>query len=368
MMWSQYRYNALPLSIESPPSTAAKSAESDTWLMRFCHTGVTFLCFLIMIITLPISIWFSVKIVPDYERIVIFRLGRVRPPKGPGLILLVPLIDQFQRVDMRTRAFSIQPSKVKSRDDVLVSLRADVCFRVCDPVLSVMSVQDLNFFIQHTSENLLAQSLGRKYLREIYGDRLRIAEHLKEDINEQVKAYGVCVDHTELQLEAVLRPQEEQVNVPVTPPGFGSPGGLEQMVVQLVSLAKQSMTTSSSSSSSSSSVAAFTLQQMASQLEGIISESLVSEVGSSYQLYVTLHSGGNISYYIDLTSGSGSCGWGIFPGTPDVTLAMTEADLMCLINGDLSPLTAYTTGRLRVVGDLRTALLLENVLRRIAGR
>lgn len=317
-----------------------------------------------MIITLPISIWFSIKIVPDYERMVIFRIGRVRPPKGPGLVLIVPFIDQIQRVDMRTRAFSIQLSKVKSRDDMLVSLRADVHFRVCDPVLSVMSVQDLNFVIQHTAENLLAQSLGRKYLREIYGDRVRIAEHLKEDVNEQVKVYGVFIDHVELQLHAVLRSPEENVTVPITTSALGPPGGFEQMVAHLVSLAKQTVTTDSLPSP----VADFSLQQMASQLQGILSESLVSEVGSSYQLYVTLHSGENVSYFIDLTSGCGSSGWGVFPGTPDVTLEMTEADLMHLIKGDLSPLIAYSTGRLRVVGDLETALKLEKVLRKIAER
>lgn len=364
MMWNQYRYSALPLSLEPLPSSTAKPAKSEIWLMKFCHTVITCLCFLIMIITLPVSIWFSIKIVYDYERMVIFRLGRVQPPKGPGLVLIVPLIDQYQRVDMRSRAFSILPSKVKSRDDVLVSLRADVHFRVCDPILSVMSVQDLNFVIQHIAENLLAQSLGRKFLREIYGDRVRIAEHLKEDINEQVKVYGVCIDHTEVQLEAVLRPKEENVNVTVPPPSLGPTGGLEQMVAQLVSLAQQTITTDSSSSP----VADFSLQQMASQLEGILSESLVSEVGSSYQLIVTRNSGESVSYFIDLTSGSGSSGWGVFPGSPDVTLMMTEADLMCLIIGDLSPMTAYSSGRLQVIGDLRTALQLEKVLKRIAGR
>ncbi|XP_040198941.1 stomatin-like protein 1 isoform X1 [Rana temporaria] len=365
MMWNQYKYTTLPLSLEPLPSNAAKSAKSEIWLMKFCHTAITCLCFLIMIITLPVSIWFSIKIVYDYERMVIFRLGRVQPPKGPGLVLVVPLIDQFQRVDMRSRAFSIQPSKVKSRDDVLVSLKADVHFRVCDPILSLMSVQDLNFVIQHTAENLLAQSLGRKYLKEIYGGRVQIAEHLKEDINEQVKVYGVCIDHTEVQLEAVLRPHEENVNVPVLSPALGPTGGLEQMVAQLVSLAQQTV---AATDSSPSPVADFSLQQMTSQLEGILSESLVSEVGSSYQLIVTRNCGESVSYFIDLTSGSGSSGWGVFPGNPDVTLMMTEADLMCLIKGDLSPMTAYAAGRLQVIGDLRTALQLEKVLQRIAGR
>lgn len=69
---------------------------------------------------------------------------------------------------------------------------------------------------------------------------------LQEDINEQVKVYGVCIDHTELQMEAVLRAHEDQVNVPITTPALGFPGGLEQMVAQFVSLAQQTVATSSS--------------------------------------------------------------------------------------------------------------------------
>ncbi|XP_068131836.1 stomatin-like protein 1 [Hyperolius riggenbachi] len=361
-MWNQYKYTSLPLSLESPSSITAKSAAYDTWLTWCCHMVITGLSILVLIITLPVSIWFSVKIVPDYERMIVFRLGRVRPPKGPGLILLVPFIDRFQMVDMRTRAFSVQPSKVKSRDDVLVSLRADVHYRICDPVLSVMSVQDLNFVIQHTADNLLAQNLARKYLREIYGDRVRIAQHLKEDLNENAKPWGVCVDHVELQLEAVLRSHEDNMNVTITPPAVNLPGGLEQMITQFVSMVKQTTATDTSQLP----VAGLSLQQMTSQLEGVMSESLVSEVGSSYQLYVTLHNGERAAYFLDLTSGSGSCGWGVLPGTPDVTLELTEADLLSLAKGDLNPLNAYTTGRLHVVGDLRTALQLEKVLRTIA--
>ncbi|KAM4035644.1 LOW QUALITY PROTEIN: stomatin-like protein 1 [Anomaloglossus baeobatrachus] len=214
-MWEQYRYSALPPTLEgSPAPQATKSDPSNSWLMWCCHIWIT--CLSILLITLPISIWWLLKIVPDYERVVIFRLGRV-PPKGPGLVLLLPLIDQFQRIDMRTRAFSIQTCKVKSREDVPVSVGADVQFRVCDPILSVLSVQDLNFVIQNSAENLLAQSLGRKYLREIYGDRMRLGEHFKEDINEQVKQFGVCVECVDLRIEAVSRPQEEHVNVPLNP-------------------------------------------------------------------------------------------------------------------------------------------------------
>lgn len=327
-----------------------------TWC---CHIWITCFSFVILLITLPLSIWCYLKIVPDYERIVVFRLGRVRPPKGPGLILLLPLIEQFQRIDMRTRTFSIKSCKVKSRDDMQVSVGADIQFRVCDPVLSVLYVQDLNIVIQNTAENQLAQSLGRKYLREIYGDRMRLGEHFKEDINEQVKPWGVCVERVDLLVEAVLQSHEERVNVPLAPQAVNPNGGLEQLIMQFVSVAQQVSATDVKPST------VFSLQEMLSRLEGTLSESLVSEINSSYQLYVIQKDGTRSACFLDLTSGSGTCGMGVLPSPTDVTVEITEADLLSLIEGDLNPMMAYTTGRLQIRGKIQTALQLEKVLRQI---
>ncbi|XP_040269705.1 stomatin-like protein 1 [Bufo bufo] len=362
-MWAQYKYSVLPPALEgSTPSPSTKSDASNSWLVWCCHIWMTCLSFLILLITLPISIWCFLKIVPDYERVLVFRLGRVRPPKGPGLVLLLPLIDHFQRIDMRTRAFSIHPCKVKSRDDVPVSVGADVQFRVCDPVLSVLSVQDLNFVIQNTAENLLAQSLGRKYLREIYGDRIRLGEHFKEDINEQVKPWGVCVEHVDLHMEAVLRPPEEHVNLLNTPQAVNPNGGFEQLIMQVVSMAKQASATDAKPSTA---VTDLSLHEMLSRLEGILSESLVSEIRSSYQLYVIQKDGKRFACFLDLTSGAGLSGMGVLTSSPDVTLEITEADLLSLIRGDLNAMAAYTTGRLLVKGNLQTALRLEKVLQKM---
>ncbi|XP_053573306.1 stomatin-like protein 1 [Bombina bombina] len=355
-----YKYTALPIGIDEPtPYQSSKSVPSDTWLLWGCHIAVTCLSATFLLITFPLSAWCFIKNIPAYQRVVLFRLGRVRPTKGPGLIVLLPLIDQWQPVDMRTRAFKVPPCKVKSRDGALVSLGADIQYRVSDPVLSVMSVQDLDLVIRSTSQNLLKQSLGRKYLREIHSKKASIGEQLKEDINEQVKPWGVNVERVHLVLESVLQAPEDQLIETLT---SRSNTGFEHLLTQFVSLVNQS----SGKRNPPSLADAFTdisLQHLLSQLEERLSESLVSNVKASYQMYITLQDGERVAYYLNLTSGSGCCGWGVLPFPSDVTIETTELDLLSLFRGNLHPITAYKEGRMRVIGDLQTALRLENVLR-----
>ncbi|KAM4678165.1 stomatin-like protein 1 isoform 1-T1 [Discoglossus pictus] len=357
-----YKYTALPVGLdEHHPAQITKPAPSDSWLLWGCHTAFACMSFLLLLITFPLSAWCFLKIIPDYQRVVVFRLGRVRPTRGPGLIMLLPFIDQWQRVDMRRKAFNVPPCKVKSRDGALVSMGADVQYRVSDPVLSVMSVQDLNFVTRNTAQNLLTESLGRKYLREIHGDRVRIGEQLQEDINEQVKPWGVNVERVELALEAVLRAPEDPLLGPLNLQGTPSTSGFEQLLVQFVSLVNQSSSHHNTIAPAAVSTD-ITLQQLLSRLEGSLSDSLVSEVNASYQLYVIMQSGQRAAYYLDLATGSGRCGWGTLPSPPDVTLEISESDLLSMFRGDLHPITAYSGGRLQVTGDLQTALRLEKAL------
>ncbi|XP_059391955.1 uncharacterized protein LOC132124825 [Carassius carassius] len=95
--------------------------KSQGLLSWICNLIVTFLVFLVTFITFPISGWFVLKVVPNYERTVVFRLGQIRPPKGL-VVLVLPFIDQWQRVDLRTRAFSVPPCKVTTKDSGLVSV------------------------------------------------------------------------------------------------------------------------------------------------------------------------------------------------------------------------------------------------------
>uniref|UniRef100_A0A452HCD6 Band 7 domain-containing protein n=1 Tax=Gopherus agassizii TaxID=38772 RepID=A0A452HCD6_9SAUR len=134
---------------------------SQDCLSWICHGIVTSLAFLLMVITFPISRWFVLKIVPAYERMT-----------GPGMVLLLPFIDHWQLVDLRTRAF-YNPGPLS-----VISMGADIQFRVWDAVLSVMMVKDLNAAIRMMAQNAMTKTLLKKNLREIQTEKLRIGDHL----------------------------------------------------------------------------------------------------------------------------------------------------------------------------------------------
>uniref|UniRef100_A0A8C7GGZ9 Stomatin (EPB72)-like 1 n=1 Tax=Oncorhynchus kisutch TaxID=8019 RepID=A0A8C7GGZ9_ONCKI len=328
------------------------SDSTQGWLSWICNVIVCFMVYICTFITFPISGWFVLKVVPNYQRIVVFRLGRVRPPKGPGVVLLLPLIDQWQRVDLRTRAFNIPPCQVTTRDGGVVSVGADIQFRIWSPVMSVVSVQDLNASTRLTAHNAMTTSLGRKSVREIQTERIKLGEYLGMDINEMTKPWGLEVDRVELTVGAVLKPPEDHSSGPgsvILPPSIPGLEGLAGPIQQLAMHFLGNMV--------SSAPLAISLLELYEGL--LLSESLVSQVGACFLFLLQSPDGQQTSYYVDLT-GPGSPPEG---QVPDVTLSMTDQDLLAMFEGTLRPFAAYATGRLKVQGDLKTAMKLEEVIK-----
>ncbi|XP_027781853.2 stomatin-like protein 1 isoform X4 [Marmota flaviventris] len=328
-------------------------------------------------ITFPISGWFALKIVPTYERMIVFRLGRIRTPQGPGMVLLLPFIDSFQRVDLRTRAFNVPPCKLASKDGAVLSVGADVQFRIWDPVLSVMTVKDLNTATRMTAQNAMTKALLRRPLREIQMEKLKISDQLLLEINDVTRAWGLEVDRVELAVEAVLQQPQD------SPAGSSLDSTLQQLALHLLGGGMNSVAGGTPSAGPALlATPADTLEMVsevelpASQglkqpvaeglltaLEPFLSEVLVSQVGACYQFNVILPSGTQSIYFLDLTTGRGRVGHGVPEGVPDVVVEMAEADLWALLCRELRPLGAYMSGRLKVKGDLAVAMKLEAVLR-----
>ncbi|NWT04184.1 STML1 protein, partial [Mionectes macconnelli] len=362
---------------------------SQGWLSWICHGIITSLVFLLMVVTFPISGWFALKVVPTYERMIIFRLGRIQAPQGPGVVLLLPFIDHWQRVDLRTRAFNVPPCKVTSKDGAIISMGADIQFRVWDPVLSVMMVKDLIAATRMTAQNAMTKTLMKKSLREIQVEKLRIGEQLLLEINDMTKSWGLEVDRVELSMEAVLQPPRENLagpaaTVPPVPALEGLDGTIQQLAAHFFGSTLAVAGGGTSAPEAADSVEMVnevepptapllaqrkpSADELLSAVESVLSEALVSQVGASYQVNIALSGGTWSTYFIDLSSGNGQIGRGVPEGVPDVTLEMSEKDLQDLFLGDLRPLSAYMSGRLQVTGDLHLALKLEELVKAMKQR
>ncbi|XP_004075572.1 erythrocyte band 7 integral membrane protein-like [Oryzias latipes] len=163
-----------------------------------------------VVATFPLTGFMCVKIVKEYERAVIFRLGRIvdRKPKGPGLFFVLPCTDNFVKVDLRTVSFDIPPQEILTKDSVTVSVDGVVYFRIHCPISSVANVSNA-----HSSTRLLAQTtlrnvLGTKNLSELLSDREGISLSMQESLDDATEPWGIKVERVEI--KDVTLPQQLQ--------------------------------------------------------------------------------------------------------------------------------------------------------------
>src|ERR671919_1057424 len=140
----------------------------------------------------------SIKVLREYERGVVFFLGRFQRVMGPGLIIVLPVVQQMVRVDLRTRVFDVPPQDVISRDNVSVKVNAVVYFRVVEPQLAIIQVAN---FIEATSQ--LAQTtlravLGKHELDQLLAEREKLNSDIQEVLDKQTDAWGIKVSNVEI--------------------------------------------------------------------------------------------------------------------------------------------------------------------------
>lgn len=151
-----------------------------------------------IIVTLPISIWSVVKIVAEYERAVIFRLGRTEGAKGPGLFFVIPCIDDVIRVDLRTVSFDIPPQEILTKDSVTVAVDAVIYYRIYDSVLSVTGVENAAGSTRLLAQTTLRNHLGMRTLAGILTDRDEIAGEMQNVLDEATDPWGIKVERVEI--------------------------------------------------------------------------------------------------------------------------------------------------------------------------
>ncbi|KAF5904865.1 erythrocyte band 7 integral membrane protein-like [Clarias magur] len=150
------------------------------------------------------------QIVKEYERSVIFRLGRItsRKPKGPGIFFIIPCTDTFVKVDMRTVSFDIPPQEILTKDSVTVNVDGVVYFRVSDPIASVANVSNADYSTRLLAQTTLRNVLGTKNLAEVLSDREGISQSMQMTLDEATDSWGIKVERVEI--KDVKLPQQLQ--------------------------------------------------------------------------------------------------------------------------------------------------------------
>lgn len=140
----------------------------------------------------------AIKILREYERSVMFTLGRFTGVMGPGLIIMIPVIQQMVRVDLRTRVLDVPQQDVISRDNVSVKVNAVVYYRVVQPERSVIQVEDFNGATSQLSQTTLRSVLGRHELDTMLAERDKLNADLERILDERTEAWGIKVSNVEL--------------------------------------------------------------------------------------------------------------------------------------------------------------------------
>ncbi len=162
-----------------------------------------------LVIVIVATLISAIKIVKEYERGVIFRLGRVRDAaKGPGLFLLIPLVDKMEKIDLRTVTMDVPPQDVITRDNVPVRANAVVYFRVMDPNKSVIEIENHVLATSQISQTTLRSVLGKKDLDDLLTNREAINEEIQAVVDGQTDPWGVKV--SVLEVKDVEIPQQMQ--------------------------------------------------------------------------------------------------------------------------------------------------------------
>uniref|UniRef100_A0AC35G8F6 Band 7 domain-containing protein n=1 Tax=Panagrolaimus sp. PS1159 TaxID=55785 RepID=A0AC35G8F6_9BILA len=179
-----------------------KNANPDVYDAGLGFIGfvLIFLSWIFTLATFPISICFTLKVVQEYERAVIFRLGRLigGGAKGPGIFFVMPCIETWTKVDLRTVSFNVPPQEILTRDSVTVSVDAVVYYRVCNATISVANVENAHHSTRLLAQTTLRNMLGTRNLSDILSDRDSIASAMQTLLDEATESWGIKVERVEI--------------------------------------------------------------------------------------------------------------------------------------------------------------------------
>ncbi|MFY9944334.1 MAG: slipin family protein [Desulfobacterales bacterium] len=163
---------------------------------------------IVFVALVVLFLWSAIRVLNEYERGVIFRLGRVIKAKGPGLIILIPVVDKMVKVSLRLVVSDVDPQDVITRDNVSVKVNAVIYFRVIEPTKAVLQVEDYRYAMSQLAQTTLRSVCGQAELDELLSAREKINNQLQEILDMHTDPWGIKVATVEL--KHIDLPQEMQ--------------------------------------------------------------------------------------------------------------------------------------------------------------
>ncbi|XP_055602480.1 band 7 protein AGAP004871 isoform X3 [Uranotaenia lowii] len=198
--------NSRASSMRRPDTTASGSSmytsaeDESNGEASTCGRILIFLSWVLVVLTMPFSLLVCFKVVQEYERAVIFRLGRLVQggAKGPGIFFILPCIDAYARVDLRTRTYDVPPQEVLTKDSVTVSVDAVVYYRVSNATVSIANVENAHHSTRLLAQTTLRNTMGTRHLHEILSERMTISGSMQLSLDEATEAWGIKVERVEI--------------------------------------------------------------------------------------------------------------------------------------------------------------------------
>lgn len=156
-------------------------------MVEFIYVGIVILIFLVLLLSS------SIKIMAEYQRIVIFRLGRLQGIKGPGLVFIIPIIDSIIKLDLRTRVIDVPKQRVITEDNVTVDVDAVVYYRIVDPQKAIVEVQRYDVATSLLAQTTLRDILGQQDLDELLSKREELNKNLQSILDQATDPWGIKV-------------------------------------------------------------------------------------------------------------------------------------------------------------------------------
>ena len=152
----------------------------------------------LLLLAAVLLVMYAIRVLREYERAVVFFLGRFQAVKGPGLIIIIPVIQTMERVDLRTVVMDVPTQDVISRDNVSVKVNAVVYYRVVDPQSAIINVENFNEAVSQLSQTTLRSVLGKHELDEMLSERDKLNVDIQKILDEQTDRWGVKVTNVEI--------------------------------------------------------------------------------------------------------------------------------------------------------------------------